>query len=164
MSEKVINRRELKERVQAMKRAGKTIVFTNGCFDLLHIGHVQYLEAAKAQGDILVVGLNSDSSVRKIKGPNRPVVPEKERAEVLAALACVDVVTIFEQPDPLTTIQTIVPHVLVKGADWAEDAIVGRDVVEAAGGRVVRVPLTAGASTTRVIETILAHYGGKENG
>ncbi|MDY6952072.1 MAG: D-glycero-beta-D-manno-heptose 1-phosphate adenylyltransferase [Thermodesulfobacteriota bacterium] len=164
MSEKVINRRELKERVQAMKRVGKTIVFTNGCFDLLHIGHVQYLEAAKAQGDILVVGLNSDSSVRKIKGPNRPVVPEKERAEVLAALACVDVVTIFEEPDPLTTIQTIVPHVLVKGADWAEDAIVGRDVVEAAGGRVVRVPLTAGASTTRVIETILAHYGGKENG
>jgi len=151
-------------RAQALKRAGKTIVFTNGCFDLLHIGHVQYLKAAKAHGDILVVGLNSDSSVRQIKGPNRPVVPENERAEVLAALACVDVVTIFEEPDPLTTIQTIVPDVLVKGADWAEDAIVGRDVVEAAGGRVVRVPLTAGASTTRVIETILGNCGEKEDG
>ena len=149
---------------QALKKEGKTIVFTNGCFDLLHIGHVQYLEAARAQGDILIVGLNSDSSVRKIKGPNRPVVPENERAEVLAALACVDVVTIFAERDPLITIQTIVPDVLVKGADWAEDAIVGSDVVEAAGGRVVRVPLTAGASTTKVIETILANYGGKENG
>ncbi|MDY6988228.1 MAG: D-glycero-beta-D-manno-heptose 1-phosphate adenylyltransferase [Thermodesulfobacteriota bacterium] len=162
MSEKIIEKGELKTRALALKRAGKIIVFTNGCFDLLHIGHVQYLKAAKAQGDILVVGLNSDSSVRKIKGPNRPVVPENERAEVLAALACVDMVTIFEERDPLTTIGTIVPDVLVKGADWAEDAIVGRDVVEAAGGRVVRVPLTAGASTTRVIETILANYGGKE--
>jgi len=162
MPEKIIGKSDLKVRARALKGAGKTIVFTNGCFDLLHIGHVQYLKAAKAQGDILVVGLNSDRSVRKIKGPNRPVVPEKERAEVLAALACVDMVTIFEEPDPLTTIRTIVPDVLVKGADWAADAIVGRDVVEAAGGRVVRVPLTAGASTTRVIETILANYGGKE--
>jgi len=162
MSEKTIGKRELKAWAQALKGAGKTIVFTNGCFDLLHIGHVRYLKAAKAQGDILVVGLNSDSSVRMIKGPNRPVVPENERAEVLAALACVDMVTIFEESDPLMTIRTIVPDVLVKGADWAEDAIVGRAVVEAAGGRVVRVPLTAGASTTRVIETILANYGGKE--
>jgi len=163
MSEKIIGKSELKARAQELKKANKTIVFTNGCFDLLHIGHVQYLGAAKARGDVLVVGLNSDSSVRKIKGPHRPIVPEKERAEVLAALACVDLVTIFEELDPLATIQAIVPDVLVKGADWAEDAIVGKDVVEAAGGRVVRVPLTAGASTTRVIEAILAHYSGKEN-
>jgi D-beta-D-heptose 7-phosphate kinase/D-beta-D-heptose 1-phosphate adenosyltransferase len=161
MSNQIIKRGELKALAETLKRSGKTIVFTNGCFDLLHIGHVRYLKAAKALGDLLVVGLNSDGSVRQIKGPCRPVVPENERAEVLAALACVDVVTIFEEPDPLATIRTIVPDVLVKGADWAEDAIVGRDVVEATGGRVVRVPLTAGASTSRIIDTILAYGVGK---
>ena len=156
MTEKIIKCEELKERLKALKKAGKKVVFTNGCFDFLHVGHVRCLEAAKAEGDILVVGLNSDESVHRIKGPRRPVMPENERAEVLAALACVDFVTIFGEPDPLVTIRCLVPDVLIKGEDWPEDAIVGRDVVEAAGGRVVRIPLTEGASTSKIIEKILA--------
>jgi D-beta-D-heptose 7-phosphate kinase/D-beta-D-heptose 1-phosphate adenosyltransferase len=117
------------------------------------------LNAARAEGDVLVVGLNSDRSVREIKGPTRPVVPEDERAEVLAALACVDFVTLFDEPDPLETIHTLLPDVLVKGADWEADGIVGKDVVEEHGGRVVRVPLTQGASTTKIIDKILANHG-----
>lgn len=158
MSEKIFGREKLKEKVQALKREGKRIVFTNGCFELLHIGHVHYLSAAKAEGDILVVGVNSDRSVREIKGPSRPVVPENERTEVLASLACIDFVTLFDESDPLVTIRTLMPDVLVKGADWEEDAIVGKDVVEANGGRVVRIPLTQGASTTGIIEKILSNY------
>ncbi len=158
MSEKIFGREKLKEKVQALKREGKRIVFTNGCFELLHIGHVHYLSAAKAEGNILVVGVNSDRSVREIKGPRRPVMPENERAEVLASLACVDFVTLFDEPDPLVTIRTLMPDVLVKGADWEEDAIVGKNVVEANGGRVVRIPLTQGASTTGIIEKILTNY------
>lgn len=158
MSEKIFGREKLKEKVQTLKREGKRIVFTNGCFELLHIGHVHYLSAAKAEGDILVVGVNSDRSVREIKGPSRPVVPENERTEVLASLACIDFVTLFDEPDPLVTIRTLMPDVLVKGADWEEDAIVGKDVVEANGGRVVRIPLTQGASTTGIIEKILSNY------
>jgi len=158
MPEKILQREDLKDKVQALKKAGKKIVFTNGCFDFLHIGHVRYLKAARAEGDVLVVGVNSDHSVCKIKGPRRPVVPENERAEVLASLACVDFVTLFDEPDPLVTIRLLMPDVLVKGADWEEDAIVGRDVVEAKGGRVVRIPLTEGASTSRIIEKILANY------
>lgn len=163
MPEKILQREELKDKVQALKRAGKKIVFTNGCFDFLHIGHVRYLKAARAEGDVLVVGVNSDHSVHKIKGPRRPVVPENQRAEVLASLACVDFVTLFDEPDPLVTIRLLMPDVLVKGADWEEDAIVGRDVVEANGGRVVRIPLTQGASTTRIIEKILANYRAKQD-
>ena len=158
MGKKIFEREALRQKVQALKRAGKRIVFTNGCFDLLHIGHIRYLKAARAEGDLLVVGVNSDRSVREIKEPGRPVVPENERAEVLASLACVDFVTLFDEPDPLVTIRSLVPDVLVKGADWGEDAIVGRDVVEARGGSVVRIPLTEGASTTRIIEKILANY------
>jgi len=158
MGKKIFQREDLKDKVQALKKAGKKIVFTNGCFDFLHIGHVRYLKAARAEGDVLVVGLNSDHSVRKIKGPKRPVVPENERAEVLASLACVDFVTLFDEPDPLVTIRLLMPDVLVKGADWEEDAIVGRDVVKAKGGRVVRIALTEGASTSRIIERILANY------
>jgi D-beta-D-heptose 7-phosphate kinase/D-beta-D-heptose 1-phosphate adenosyltransferase len=160
MSEKIFEREELKDKVHALKMAGKKIVFTNGCFELLHIGHVRYLKAARAEGDLLVVGINSDRSVHRIKGPKRPVVPENERAEVLASLACVDFVTLFDEPDPLVTIRSLMPDVLVKGADWEEDAIVGRDVVKANGGRVVRIPLTQGASTTRIIERVLANYRG----
>lgn len=158
MVNKIFEREKLKEKVGTLKRAGKKIVFTNGCFDLLHIGHVRYLEAARAEGDLLVVGVNSDRSVRRIKGPSRPIVPENERAEILASLACVDLVTIFDEPDPLVTISSLMPDVLVKGADWEEDAIVGRDVVEANDGRVVRIPLTQEASSTRIIEKILADY------
>ena len=160
MPEKILQREDLKDKVQVLKKAGRKIVFTNGCFDFLHIGHVRYLKAARAEGDLLVVGVNSDRSVHKIKGPRRPVVPENERAEVLASLACVDFVTLFDEPDPLVTIRLLMPDVLVKGADWEEDTIVGRDVVEANGGRVVRIPLTEGASTTRIIEKILANYRG----
>ena len=158
MGKKIFEREALKHRVRALKRAGRKIVFTNGCFDLLHIGHVRYLKAARAEGDVLVVAVNSDRSVREIKGPGRPLVPDSERAEVLASLACVDFVTLFDEPDPLVTIHSLVPDVLVKGADWGADAIVGRDIVEASGGRVVRMPLTEAASTTRIIEKILANY------
>lgn len=131
---------------------GGTLVFTNGVFDLLHPGHVRYLQSARRLGDALIVGLNSDRSVRANKGPERPINPEHERAEVLAALACVDLVVIFDQDTPHAIITALQPDVLVKGADWGADNIVGRDVVEARGGRVVRVELAPGFSTTHLIE------------
>jgi D-glycero-beta-D-manno-heptose 1-phosphate adenylyltransferase len=132
-----------------------TVVFTNGVFDILHPGHVRYLQAARVLGDKLVVAINSDRSVRELgKAPGRPINSENERAEVLRALACVDEVVIFDEPDPHAIISKIQPDILVKGADWAEDAIVGRDVVEARGGKVVRIPLAAGYSTTSLIERI----------
>ena len=134
------------------RAAGRTVVFTNGVFDLLHPGHTRYLANARAQGDRLVVAVNSDRSVRALaKGPDRPVMPERERAEVLAALAAVDAVVIFDEDTPQAIVEAIQPDVLVKGADWAEDAIVGREVVERRGGRVVRVPLAAGYSTTAIL-------------
>lgn len=144
--------RELVAERQAWRASGRRVVFTNGCFDLLHAGHVRLLEAARAQGDLLVVGLNSDASVRRLKGPSRPVLPEAERAEALLALEAVDRVVLYEQDTPLETIRALVPDLLVKGADWAPGTIVGADVVEAAGGRVVRVELLAGRSTTGLIE------------
>ena len=158
MGEKILERELMKEMVESLKKEGKKIVFTNGCFELLHIGHVRYLQAARAEGDVLVVGVNSDHSVRQIKGPKRPVVPEHERAEVLTSLACVDFVSLFDEPNPREMIRSLLPDVLVKGADWAEDAIVGRDIVEAHGGMVVRIPLTQSASTTNIIERILTNY------
>lgn len=130
------------------------VVFTNGCFDLLHPGHVMLLERARAEGDRLLVGLNSDRSVREIKGPGRPVVPESERAEVLLGLESVDRVLVYDDPTPAELIAALVPDVLVKGADWALDAIVGRDVVEGAGGRVVRVDILAGRSTSALLRRI----------
>ena len=130
-------------------------VFTNGVFDILHPGHVRYLQAARALGDKLIVAINSDRSVRELgKAPNRPINPENERAEVLRALACVDEVVIFDEPDPHAIISKIQPDILVKGADWAEDAIIGRDVVEAKGGKVVRIPMADGYSTTAIINKI----------
>jgi rfaE bifunctional protein nucleotidyltransferase chain/domain len=140
--------------VERLRAAGRTLVFTNGVFDLLHIGHLRYLQQARAFGDALIVGLNSDRSVRANKGPSRPVTPEAERAEILEALACVDGVVVFEQETPHDLIAALQPDVLVKGADWGEDAIVGRDIVEARGGRVVRVPLEAGRSTSAIIDKI----------
>ena len=133
-----------------------TVVFTNGVFDLLHSGHVQYLQAARALGDALIVAINSDRSVRAIKGPERPMTPEAERAEILLALACVDAVVIFDEETPLQTISAVQPDILVKGADWAATDIVGRDVVEAKGGRVVRIPLVEGRSTTNLIGRVRA--------
>jgi len=133
------------------RQKGRRIVFTNGVFDLLHPGHVRYLQAARAEGDVLVVGVNSDSSVRANKGPGRPILPEVERAEVLAALACVDAVAIFDDETPAAIIERLQPDVLVKGADWAADAIVGRQTVESRGGRVVRRPVETGWSTSAII-------------
>ena len=134
-------------------RGGK-VVFTNGVFDLLHPGHVRYLQDARRLGDALIVGVNSDRSVRANKGPERPVTPERERAEILGALACVDATVIFDEETPAEIIRKIQPDVLVKGADWAADAIVGRDTVEARGGRVVRMPVEQGWSTSAIVEKI----------
>ena len=150
----------LKAIVARLKRQGRKVVFTNGCFDILHVGHVRYLRMAKQRGDVLVIGLNTDRSVKKIKGEKRPVVPEKERAEILSALEFVDYVVLFDEPDPLRLIKALKPNVLVKGADWPKSRIVGREIVEKIGGRVVRIPLVAGASSTGVIEKIIkAHCG-----
>jgi D-beta-D-heptose 7-phosphate kinase/D-beta-D-heptose 1-phosphate adenosyltransferase len=137
--------------VARVRAGGGTVVFTNGVFDLVHPGHVRYLQAARRLGDALVVGVNSDRSVRANKGPSRPLNAEAERAEVLAALQCVDCAVVFDEETPHALITRLQPDVLVKGADWAEDNIVGRDVVEARGGRVVRMPLEAGFSTTDLI-------------
>jgi len=154
LKEKVKPSEELKTIVNRSKEEGKKIVFTNGCFDLIHVGHVRYLEKTKKLGDILIVGMNSDSSVRTIKGDSRPIIPEAERAEVLAALQCVDFVVIFDEPDPLSLISSLKPDVLVKGGDWSKDAIIGREVVESAGGRVILIPEIEGASTSNIIRKI----------
>ena len=141
--------------VTRARNEGKKIVFTNGVFDILHPGHIRYLKDARALGDMLIVGVNSDRSARaQGKAPDRPVNPEAERCEVLAALACVDAVVVFDEDTPHDIIQAIQPDVLVKGADWAENAIVGRDIVEARGGQVIRVALAQGYSTSRLIEKI----------
>lgn len=136
------------------KRNGRRVVFTNGCFDLLHPGHIGSLEQARDLGDALIVGLNSDASVRQLKGAGRPVLPERERAEILAALECVDAVVIFDELTPLEIIARLLPDVLVKGADWPGDQIVGREEVEAAGGRVVSIPVVPGYSTTEILRKI----------
>jgi D-glycero-beta-D-manno-heptose 1-phosphate adenylyltransferase len=136
------------------KRNGRRIVFTNGCFDLLHPGHITSLEQARALGDALIVGLNSDASVRQLKGAGRPVLPEQERAEILVALECVDAVVIFDALTPREVIARLLPDVLVKGGDWPGDQIVGREEVEAAGGRVVSIPLLPGYSTTAILRKI----------
>jgi D-beta-D-heptose 7-phosphate kinase/D-beta-D-heptose 1-phosphate adenosyltransferase len=139
--------------VERARADGKTVVFTNGVFDILHPGHTRYLRDARALGDLLIVGINSDRSARALgKAPDRPINTEAERAEVLSALASVDAVVVFDEETPLEIIALVQPDILVKGADWGEDAIVGREVVEARGGRVVRVPLADGYSTTRLIE------------
>jgi rfaE bifunctional protein nucleotidyltransferase chain/domain len=142
--------------VDRLRRAGKTIVFTNGVFDILHPGHVRYLRRARQLGDALIVGINSDRSVRAIKGQARPIVPERERAEIVRSLHGVDAVVVFDEETPDAVISALQPDILVKGADWAEDAIVGRAVVERRGGRVVRIPVEAGYSTTAIVEKILS--------
>src|SRR5687767_2622024 len=147
-------RAEITAYTRATRADGRRVVFTNGVFDILHPGHIRYLQQARALGDALIVGLNADASVRRNKGPERPINPQEERAEILEALRCVDAVVLFEQDTPAEIIAAIQPDVLVKGADWAADAIVGRDTVEARGGRVVRVPVEQGFSTTEIIEKI----------
>ncbi|MFO8084078.1 MAG: D-glycero-beta-D-manno-heptose 1-phosphate adenylyltransferase [Desulfobacterales bacterium] len=156
--DKIIGSDLLTSMMNDLRRFAKRIVFTNGCFDLLHAGHVRYLSEAKSYGDILVVGLNSDRSVRTIKGEKRPIISETQRAEVLAGLWCVDYVTLFHEPDPLTLIEKIQPDVLVKGADWTEDNIVGADIVKKSGGKVVRIQLVPEISTSEIIRKILAAH------
>ena len=157
MPHKIVTREQLMNRLPALRAGGAKIVFTNGCFDLMHIGHTRYLQAAKALGDWLIVGVNSDASVKSLdKAPDRPIVPEAQRAEVLAALECVDFVVLFPEPDPHALIAAVQPDVLVKGGDWPLDRIIGRDIVEARGGVVKTIPLVPGLSTTALIQRIRA--------
>ncbi|MGD9251817.1 MAG: D-glycero-beta-D-manno-heptose 1-phosphate adenylyltransferase [Desulfobacterales bacterium] len=156
---KCLTRAEAGKRAAACRQQGQTVVFTNGCFDLLHAGHVRYLQAARTAGDVLFVGLNSDVSVQAIKDPGRPLNGQDHRSAVLAGLACVDVIILFDEPDPLKLIESIAPDVLVKGADWPETAIIGADFVKARGGRVLRVALEPELSTTALIQRILERYG-----
>ncbi len=151
---KIVSQADLVQAVGGDQRCGRIVVFTNGCFDLLHPGHVRCLAEARALGDLLIVAVNSDRSVRGNKGPERPLVPEKDRAEVLAALASVDYVTIFDDPTPRELIARVLPNILVKGADWALDQVAGREEVEATGGKVVSIPLAPGYSTTSLVEKI----------
>jgi D-beta-D-heptose 7-phosphate kinase/D-beta-D-heptose 1-phosphate adenosyltransferase len=152
MKEKVLSPDQLLGMRQAMRASGQTLVFTNGVFDLLHVGHVRYLAAARELGDALIVAVNSDRAVRELKGPERPIINESERAEILAALRQVDYVTIFDDISPRSLIAALLPDVLVKGGDYGLDEIHGREEVEAAGGRVVSLPFVEGASTSTIIE------------
>jgi D-beta-D-heptose 7-phosphate kinase/D-beta-D-heptose 1-phosphate adenosyltransferase len=152
---KIKGRRELGRILRKARRQGKRVVFTNGCFDLLHVGHVRYLQQARRLGDLLVVGVNRDASVRRLKGPDRPIVPERQRAEVLGALSCVDYVTFFGEETPRRLIEALLPDILVKGRDWDPAKIVGRETVEKNGGRVATIRFVPGASTTGMIQKIL---------
>ncbi len=149
----VVERQELSKICPSLQKT-KQIVFTNGCFDLLHVGHIRYLKEAKKQGDILIVGVNTDASVKRIKGPQRPIQIEQDRAEILAALECVDFVTLFDEDTPLNLIKELKPQVLVKGGDWRPEQIVGSDVVLAAGGKVLSLNFVDGRSTTNIIKQI----------
>ncbi len=155
---KILSKEQLKVRLDEHRQEGKKIVFTNGCFDILHVGHVRYLQEARKLGDLLVLGLNSDSSVRTLKGEKRPLVPQDERADVLAALEAINYVTIFDEATPLELIEYLKPDFLVKGGDWSEDEIVGADAIRKWGGRVIVAPLIQGRSTTNVVEKILQVY------
>jgi rfaE bifunctional protein nucleotidyltransferase chain/domain len=158
VSDKIVAAEKLVSKLEEERQAGKKIVFTNGCFDILHVGHVRYLAAARSEGDLLVVGLNSDISVRSIKGDRRPLVNQDQRAEVLTSLVWVDYVVVFDEPDPLRLIQTLKPDVLVKGADWGEENIIGAEFVKATGGRIIRAALVPEASTTCIIERIVKRF------
>lgn len=155
---KIIDIKTLKEKLDALRREGKKIAFTNGCFDILHVGHVRYLKEAKKTADILVLALNSDESVRAIKGKKRPLVCEMERAEVLSALECIDFVTIFSEQTPLALICYLKPDVLIKGGDWPEDKVVGRDEIKEWGGHVTLIPEVAGKSTTNIVDKVISVY------
>jgi D-glycero-beta-D-manno-heptose 1-phosphate adenylyltransferase len=154
MSGKILSNEELFGERERLRAAGKQLVFTNGCFDIMHVGHVRYLRAARERGDALAVAINSDASVRELKGEGRPIMPEAERAEVLAALEAVDYVTIFTELSPRSLIAKLLPDLLVKGGDYSPNEIHGREEVEAAGGRVLSLPFVEGASTSSIIEKI----------
>ena len=158
MQSKILKLKDLIFTLKKLRESGKRIVFTNGCFDIPHVGHVRYLSDARKKGDILVLGLNSDASVKSIKSDSRPVVSQDQRAEVLAGLACVDYITVFDEPDPLALIRAIKPDVLVKGADWEEKKIIGSDLVKSYGGEVVRITMVPDISTSVIIQRILELY------
>ena len=155
---KILSLNQLRIERELLRQAGKNVVFTNGCFDLLHPGHVRYLQQARALGDALIVALNSDRSVRELKGDKRPILTEAERSEVMAALACVDFVTVFDEPTPREIISALLPDILVKGGDWGIDSIIGREEVEAAGGKVMSLAFVEGCSTSDVIDRIAQRY------
>ncbi|MBN1872181.1 MAG: D-glycero-beta-D-manno-heptose 1-phosphate adenylyltransferase [Candidatus Omnitrophica bacterium] len=159
MSGKVKNLSQLKKIICRLKKDGRKIVFTNGCFDILHKGHIELLEKAKSLGDILVVGLNSDGSVKRIKDKSRPINTAKDRAFVLAKINDVDYITIFAESTPFKLIKHLKPDILVKGADWKKEKIVGRNIVEGGGGKVASVPLAKGYSTTNIIKKIIERCG-----
>ncbi len=158
VSSKIKAARALTQYINRLKKSGRHIVFTNGCFDILHPGHIAYLKKAKALGDVLVIGLNSDTSVRRLKGKGRPILPQRKRAEILASLEVVDFVTVFGEPTPIRLIKNIRPHILVKGADWNKKDIVGKTFVESHGGCVKRIPYIKGYSTTSIIKKILKTF------
>jgi D-glycero-beta-D-manno-heptose 1-phosphate adenylyltransferase len=160
--DKIRTAEELEQVCGAARERQLNVVFTNGCFDLLHVGHVRYLEAARSQGDLLVVGVNSDGSVKQIKGGLRPIIQQAERCELVAALHCVDYVCVFETPDPLPLIKLLQPNILVKGADWPLDKTVGAKEVQRTGGKVVHVELVPDASSTKIIERILDRFQEKD--
>ncbi len=156
----IMNREKLKKTVNSLKKAGKKVVFTNGCYDLLHVGHIRLLQSARKKGDILIVAINSDTSVRRIKGDKRPLVNQKERAETLAALECIDIVTVFNEDDPFNIIKDIMPDILVKGGDWPLDKIIGSDIVIKNGGKVMNIKYQAGKSTTNLVGRVVKAYCG----
>ena len=158
LKDKIKGRQELKKIIRNLKKRGKSTVFTNGCFDLLHYGHVKYLEDAKNKGDVLIVGVNSDASVRRIKGHKRPLVTEKDRLSIIAALQSVDYVVKFDEDTPLKVITELRPDILIKGADWAKKDIVGNDIVSGYGGRVSALKLVKGRSTTNLINKIARRF------
>ena len=158
--DKIVSLEELVTRLKTVRNSAEKIVFANGCFDILHVGHVRYLTEARSRGAMLIVGMNSDASVRLIKGDKRPIVRQDHRAEVLASLACVDHIVIFEEPDPLRLIEALRPDILVKGEDWEEDAIIGAEDVRARGGEVVRISFVEETSTSGIIQTIVKRYRG----
>ena len=155
---KIVTVEKLLPRLKAVRESGRKIVFTNGCFDILHVGHVRYLASARSEGDLLVIGLNSDVSVRKIKGDKRPLIPQNQRAEILGSLGFVDYVVIFDEPDPLALIEKLIPDILVKGEDWTEEKIIGGDFVKSKGGRIVRIKFVDETSTSGIIELIVERY------
>ena len=155
---KILERNDLKDKLEELRKKGKKIAFTNGCFDILHVGHVRYLREAKKTADVLVLALNSDSSVRSLKGEKRPLMNEKERAEILAALECIDFVTIFQELTPLELINYLKPDILIKGGDWPEEKVVGREEIKKWGGRVAIIPEVEGKSTTNIVEKIKKLY------
>jgi len=155
ITDKIIDREKLTTILDGLRKKGKKIVFTNGCFDLLHVGHLRYLDQAREEGDLLVLGLNSDRSVRELKGESRPLLPQDERAEMMAALTMVDYIVIFDERTPLNLIKELRPDILVKGGDWKRENIVGGEEVEAAGGKVVVIPEIPGRSTSNLIAEII---------